>query len=132
MGQYDLTNADRYVQTLGQHLSSAKHVLDLIENEIGVRDKKIQDLKEQIDVLRLQIKVSNNNETEVPTPGEVYDEGEEFDNDGRIHPYILPFNGAFRYTRSKFEFLKECSRILGRSLRGICNGSRFSETCFCA
>ena len=112
MGQYDLTNADRYVQTLGQHLSSAKHVLDLIENEIGVRDKKIQDLKEQIDVLRLQIKVSNNNGTEVPDPGEVYDEGEEFDNDGRIHPYILPFNGAFRYTRSKFEFLKECSRIL--------------------
>ena len=127
----EITDVDRFLASLRQHADHVKSYADLLEHEISKLDKRIKDLEDQVNVLKLQMKLGLANKASgatdnIPDPGETYDNNEELDSDGRIYPYILPYHGTYRYTRSKFEFLKECSRILVEAGKHL---SPISEMC---
>lgn len=95
--------------------------MDVIQHAMDLYEKEIHDLRQQLNAANVVIDRAAANDTKctegtliAPPAGDVYDSNDELDQDGRYHPYIIPFKGAYRYTRSRFEFLKECSFILHR------------------
>lgn len=95
--------------------------MDVIQHAMDLYEKEIHDLRQQLNAANVVIDRAAKNDMKctagtliAPPAGDVYDSGDELDQDGRYHPYIIPFKGAYRYTRSRFEFLKECSFILHR------------------
>ena len=95
--------------------------MDVIQHAMDLYEKEIHDLRQQLNAANVVIDRAATNDMKctagtliAPPAGDVYDSNDELDQDGRYHPYIIPFKGAYRYTRSRFEFLKECSFILYR------------------
>lgn len=104
---------------------SVSNSMDVVQHAMDLYEKEIRDLRQQLNAANVVIDRAAKNDMKctegtliAPPAGDVYDSNDELDQDGRYHPYIIPFKGAYRYTRSRFEFLKECSFILHRDGRG--------------
>lgn len=100
---------------------SISNSMDVVQHAMDLYEKEIRDLRQQLNAANVVIDRAAKNDMKcttgtliAPPAGDVYDNDDELDQDGRYHPYIIPFKGAYRYTRSRFEFLKECSFILHR------------------
>ena len=100
---------------------SVSNSMDVVQHAMDLYEKEIRDLRQQLNAANVVIDRAAKNDMKctegtliAPPAGDVYDSNDELDQDGRYHPYIIPFKGAYRYTRSRFEFLKECSFILHR------------------